>query len=103
MSIEKREFEKKLDEILTNGLPRNIDNLGRLTIPMAWRKNIQIESQVEVFRLYDGIFIRPIHADYRIPCKLCETKLDKNELKQIDGCFICPTCLANLVTQSQAE
>lgn len=102
MSIEKRDFEKKLDEILTNGLPRNIDNLGRLTIPMAWRKNINIESQVEVFRLYDGIFIRPMKTDHRIPCKLCESKFEKHELKNIEGRFICPTCLSNLVNQSQA-
>ena len=102
MNIEKKDFEKKLEEMLTNGLPRNIDNLGRLTIPMPWRKSINIESQVEVFRLHDGIFIRPINVDHRIPCKFCEAKFEEQELKKIDGRFICPTCLTKMVSTSQA-
>lgn len=88
--------------MLINGLPRNIDNLGRLTIPMPWRKSINLESQVEVFRLFDGIFIRPIATDHRIPCKFCENKFEEKDLKKIDDRYLCPDCLSKMLVTSQA-
>ena len=98
---DQKDIKQMLDNVLINGLPRNVDQLGRLTIPVSWRKNIGLESQVEVFKLYYGIFIRPMKIDDRVPCKLCEKPFPIEELEGTHDRRICKDCLAELNRNTQ--
>lgn len=44
----------------TKGLKRKLDNLGRVVIPVEFRKDLNINplDEVEIFQTKDGIFIR---------------------------------------------
>lgn len=44
----------------TRGLERKIDELGRVVLPMEFRKtlNLNIKDPVEIFLLEDGFYIK---------------------------------------------
>ena len=46
----------------TRGISRKIDPLGRVTLPMEFRKELQLDETekpwVEIFLLNDGIYIK---------------------------------------------
>ena len=53
---------KEVDTGETKGISRKIDELGRITIPMEYRKELDINADdrewLEIYLLDDGIFIK---------------------------------------------
>lgn len=47
----------------TRGLKRRLDNLGRIVIPMEFRKelNIKREDKLSIYLLEDGVYITKIY------------------------------------------
>lgn len=70
------------------GIVRNIDNLGRIVIPIELRKrlNIDIKDPVEVFMDKDSIVIKK----YNPECMFCGSLENITEYK---GKKVCESCL----------
>ena len=71
------------------GIERETDKLGRVVIPMEFRKQlgIEFESKVLIF-LSDGeIIIRPQNAS----CALCGAKVEKGE-----NLRLCAECISKV-------
>lgn len=70
------------------GIVRKLDELGRITLPSELRRTFGIEEgdPLEIFTSDDVICLKKIPEK---KCKLCETD---NDLKEIDGIFICKNC-----------
>lgn len=53
----------------TKGIARRLDGLGRITLPMEFRKELDILSDdrqwVEIFLLEDGMFIKKKEFKYK--------------------------------------
>jgi bifunctional DNA-binding transcriptional regulator/antitoxin component of YhaV-PrlF toxin-antitoxin module len=53
----------------TKGIARRLDGLGRVTLPMEFRKELDILSDdrqwVEIFLLEDGMFIKKKEFKYK--------------------------------------
>lgn len=53
---------KKVNLGNTRGIARKIDNLGRITLPKEFRDTLKvnINDEVEMYLLQDGIFIKKV-------------------------------------------
>lgn len=70
---------------------RKIDNLGRIVIPMDFRRALEIEEWDE---LRISLEESRIVVEKAIPrCTFCENTQD---LTEFHGKFICPNCLKSL-------
>ena len=53
----------------TKGISRRMDNLGRATIPMEFRKELALDEKekqwIEMFLVNDGIYIRKKKFKYK--------------------------------------
>lgn len=70
------------------GIIRNIDHLGRVVIPVEWRRMLHVSNgdPVEFFTTDDGIVIRP----YRERCICCGAE---KALAHVAGIALCPACI----------
>ena len=73
------------------GIVRNVDNLGRIVIPMELRSTLGIEEKdpVEIFTEGDTIILRK----YQRGCALCG---GMDGLIDVDGVAICRECAAKI-------
>ena len=70
-----------------NGIEREIDKLGRVVIPMEFRKQLGIESDSKVsICLADGeVIIRPRNCR----CALCGAGIESSrKIRLCDGCIL---------------
>ena len=74
---------------MSSGIAREIDNLGRVVIPIEWRKelNINPKDTVEIIKNGDEIIIKK----YVQGCYCC--KEYKEDLVEYKGFKICKSCL----------
>lgn len=75
----------------STGIVRNIDELGRIVIPMEIRKSMGISSSdpIEIYVENENIILRK-HRDYCCVCGRGETVKEFNDKK------FCQTCLDEL-------
>lgn len=61
--------DRNIDLGETRGISRKIDELGRITIPMEYRKELNINADdrqwLEMYLLDDGIFIKKKKIMYK--------------------------------------
>jgi len=70
---------------------RYVDRLGRIVIPIEWRRRLGVETEepVEITFVDDHIEMRA----YKVGCVFCEATED---LVAYKGKFVCPECLRGL-------
>ena len=75
----------------STGIVRNIDELGRIVIPMEIRKGMGISSSdpIEIFVENENIILRK-HRDFCCICGKGDTD------KELNGKKFCQTCLDEL-------
>lgn len=75
----------------TIGVIKKIDSLGRITIPMEFRKilNISAEDFLEISTDDRNIIIRK----HENSCVFCDSKIN---IIKFNGHAICPDCIAQL-------
>ncbi len=73
------------------GIVRQIDELGRIVLPMELRKimNIRVKDSLEVFVSEEGIVLKK----YEIGCIFCD---EREGLTEFKGKYICPACLEQI-------
>ncbi|MDR0936067.1 MAG: AbrB/MazE/SpoVT family DNA-binding domain-containing protein [Oscillospiraceae bacterium] len=73
------------------GIVRQMDNLGRIVIPIELRKTFDIDPRdsVEIFTEGDKIILQKYHS----ACTFCGAA---DELIRFSGKNICPDCLQQL-------
>jgi AbrB family transcriptional regulator, transcriptional pleiotropic regulator of transition state genes len=78
--------------IKSKGIKRNIDELGRIVIPVPLRKklNIKVDDPIEILVDDDGVIIL---RKYNPGCVICESKDIAIEIK---GKRLCKDCLEYL-------
>ena len=70
-----------------NGIEKDVDNLGRIVLPIKYRKKLGIESNSKVLVTLedDGIIISPTIKH----CALCGKNIEKeNKFKLCDECIL---------------
>lgn len=77
----------------STGYTRDIDNLGRITLPAPLRKayGIQLGDRMEFFKTESGIMIR----QYQPGCRGC----GDTEIKLFGEHKLCEKCVAKLVRE----
>ncbi|WP_240416699.1 AbrB/MazE/SpoVT family DNA-binding domain-containing protein [Paenibacillus periandrae] len=80
-----------LRRIKSTGVVRNLDDLGRFTLPAELRRVMGIAKQDHVDIYLEGDWI--IVQAHRQFCHFCGSEKDINEFK---GKFICETCIGDL-------
>lgn len=77
------------------GIVRNIDNLGRLVLPMELRRTFGIKEgdPMEIFSTDDGIVIRP----YQQGCSCCGSV---GRLVYVKDMALCQTCVQAFVEEA---
>lgn len=78
----------------TLGIVRNLDQLGRITLPMELRRTLEIKTgdPVEIYTEGDTICLKAVKA--KNECVLCGS--DK-KLLDVDGTTICMVCAHKVV------
>ncbi len=73
------------------GIVREVDCLGRVVLPMELRNMMLIDKgdPLEIFVDDKKIILKKFHID----CLFCG---NKEELKKVDGKYICMSCLKEL-------
>ena len=76
------------------GIVRNLDELGRIVLPMELRRTLNIESrnEVEIYVEGDNIILKKYAA-----CTFCG---DTEDLNTLYGKPICKTCLATVAREN---
>lgn len=74
---------------MASGITREIDNLGRVVIPIEWRKELglKVKDSVEIIKNGNEIIIKK----YEQSCYCC--KEYKENLVEFKGIKICKSCL----------
>lgn len=77
----------------STGIVRKLDELGRITLPIELRRNLEIadKGEVEIFVDNETICLKKYIKNRKI-CKNCGTT---ENLKENNGLYICNTCLTN--------
>jgi len=75
------------------GLVRNVDNLGRIVLPMELRETLSIHDKCPLGFYVDGEII--ILKKYQPDCIFCG---DVNDVINYKGKNICSTCLTEMKT-----
>ena len=72
-----------------SGIEKSVDNLGRVVLPMKFRKKLGLttDSKVLLSLTEDSISITPIEQR----CALCEGKVPENQ-----NLRICPKCVKKI-------
>lgn len=81
--------------MISTGIVRNIDALGRVVLPKELRRTFAIttETPLEIFTEGDAILLRKYRpAD---ACALCGEVVQGSV--QIHGKFVCPNCRRSLI------
>lgn len=75
----------------SKGIVRNLDDLGRIVLPVEMRRTLQIEKKdpVEIFVDDDMIILKK----YQPSCLFCG---DAKDVISFKGRNICPNCLREL-------
>ncbi|MDF2881704.1 MAG: stage sporulation protein [Clostridiaceae bacterium] len=75
------------------GIVRNIDELGRLVIPMELRKTMEItqNTPIEIFTEGNSIILKK----YGKKCEFCAEE-DLSKLSDFKGKNICKSCLSEI-------
>lgn len=75
----------------STGVCRQVDELGRIVLPISIRKNlnIQVKDHVEIFMEGDRVILRK----KQVSCVFCE---NAEELVPFNDKMICPACLRSL-------
>ena len=70
------------------GFVRKIDDLGRVCLPMEWRRSLDLNasSYVAMYTDADSLILKK----HEIACFLCG---NKDDLLEIEGKRICPKCV----------
>ncbi len=73
------------------GIVRQIDELGRIVLPMELRRvmDIRVKDSLEVFVSDEGIVLRK----YQVGCVFCD---EREGLTRFKEKFICPACKEEL-------
>lgn len=74
------------------GVVRKIDDLGRITLPIELRRNLEINigDPVEIFVEGNSILLKK----YVPGCSCC--KEVTSELKEVDGIKLCTKCIQKI-------
>lgn len=74
----------------TVGIIRNLDELGRVTLPKEYRKALDIKERdpVSIQAYGDGILISPC----KLQCVCCGVKEEKKLIK-LNGVHMCHNCI----------
>ena len=80
------------------GIVRKLDDLGRVVIPIEYRRQFDMadSSSVEVVGTQDGILVRPYKP--ALSCALCGTPGEHHW--QINGRRVCAKCVTVLEAQT---
>lgn len=78
----------------TLGIVRNLDDLGRITLPMELRRTLSIKAGDPVEIYIDGNTICLKAAKAKNECSLCGAD---NHLLKVDGTTICMVCARKVV------
>lgn len=75
---------------MIKGIVRNIDELGRVTLPKEIRTafNIKHKDPVDIYLENGVICIEPC----RLQCVCCGSN-NEDKLKEVDGVHMCPECI----------
>lgn len=78
---------------MLKGIVRNLDNLGRITLPIEMRRslNLKVGEPVEIYFKGEAICIEPM----RLQCVCCGSK-DEKKLVEKNGVHMCPKCIEEL-------
>lgn len=82
------------------GIVRNLDELGRLTLPIEIRKTLKFGCQelVDIWVDNDEICIRKAS----LQCAICGSE-DERNLMDIDGVFICRSCGTKIIDKFKED
>ena len=82
-----------------NGIIRNIDQLGRIVIPIEFRKQLGIsaDSALEISADAYGVFLTPVQKR----CCICHAQGGK--LMQIEETYLCFNCAERIMNQLKKE
>lgn len=74
----------------TIGIRRNLDELGRITLPKEYRKALGITERdlVEIQAYGNGILITPC----KLQCVCCGSK-EEDKLVEVNEVLMCPKCV----------
>ena len=80
-------IRKKSVNMKSTGIVRQIDNLGRIVIPMEVRRthNIRTGDPIEIYLDGDAVVLKK----FQTSCVLCNSSID---LQPIGDKLICPAC-----------
>ena len=72
----------------TTAITRNVDELGRIVLPVEYRKALGIDrnSSVKIIFSDDGIVLKPDHP----VCVICGEEAEQTNIK---GARICSDCI----------
>ena len=73
------------------GVVRRVDELGRIVLPVELRRTVNIEEKDPLEIYVDGEKI--ILKKYQPACMICGSM---EEMVELEGKRICPTCIAAL-------
>ncbi|WP_258111083.1 AbrB/MazE/SpoVT family DNA-binding domain-containing protein [Alicyclobacillus sp. SP_1] len=88
--------------VLSTGMSRKLDSLGRLVLPIELRRTLQIENgdSIEFFTDQDHLVLRR----YTVGCLFCETyHLDTEGARWYKGAYLCPHCREALKALAEAH
>ena len=80
----------------STGIVRNIDQLGRVVLPMELRKllDLKVQDPVEIFTQGNDVVIRK----YRPSCVFCNRN---DQIVEFKGLNVCDHCIAELTAQQE--
>lgn len=79
----------------STGVVRKLDELGRIVLPAALRKNLDIHEKDSIEIFVDGE--RIILAKFVAHCIFCDSA--ENEIKLYNGKLVCVQCMKDLEVQ----
>ena len=82
-----------------SGIIRSIDRLGRIVIPIEFRKllGISSDSELEISAEAHGVFLTPVQKR----CCICHAQ--GGELMQIEETYLCINCAKHIMNQFKKE
>ena len=79
------------------GIVRKLDELGRITLPIELRRNLDVAERdpLEIFVDEDQIILKKYVPEDKSPkCAHCDSTT--NELHKVGKAYICQSCLRKL-------
>lgn len=87
--------------MISTGIVRAIDPLGRIVIPIELRRTLNINEgdPVEIFTEGEQVILRK----HEVGCKECGEMKGIKEVPGVKDLYLCPKCLKNLYAALKKE